>query len=258
VGKVEPLRPFVAVPDAAENGRTSATSGRHAEQMLLAEFAHELRTPLAAIVASAELLADTEHRLSADRVRKTAGDIHRGSVWLQTFVENIMFANAVLAGRFRLSPEPLDLLEILNEVRPLIAPLLAQRRQRLRVSRRGGEVRVLGDRRRLAQVLLNLLSNASRHAPEGGTIDLLVRGGDRRVRSIVADRGPGLSAARAADLFELFYQAASPRSLEGGGLGLGLTVVRTIVERHGGEVGAMNRRGGGAAFWFELPSRPAG
>src|SRR5687767_7546840 len=116
VGKVESLRPFVAVPDAAENGRTSAISGRHAEQMLLAEFAHELRTPLAAIVASAELLADADHRLSADRVRKTAGDIHRGSVWLQTFVENIMFANAVLGGRFRLSPEPLDLLEVLNEV----------------------------------------------------------------------------------------------------------------------------------------------
>jgi signal transduction histidine kinase len=258
VGKVGPLALSAATARAAENGRGVPTRGMDKDQLVLAEVAHELRTPLAAIAASAELLADNGHGLSADRVRKTARDILRASVWLQTLVENILLANAVMAGRFRLSLELLELPEILNEVRPLLAPVLERRHQRLRASRRGGEVRMLGDRRRLAQVLLNLLSNASRHAPVGGTIDLFVRGGDQRVRVIVADRGPGLGEAGAADLFEPFYQGASPRTLDGGGVGLGLTVVRTIVERHGGRVGAMNRKGGGAAFWFELPRRPAG
>jgi signal transduction histidine kinase len=226
--------------------------------MLLAEFAHELRTPLAAITTSAELLADRSHALPAERIQSLASALYRGSLWLQTFVENALFASSMFDGRFQLRRAPTDLLDVLADARPLIEPLLDQRSQRLRIIRRGIDPGVDGDRQRLVQVFLNLLGNASRYAPAGSTIDVFVRASGGVVRVDIADRGVGIGDARPGDLFEVFYQAPSSDEPARGGVGLGLAVVRSIIERHGGRVGAMNRRGGGARFWFEVPAQAFG
>jgi signal transduction histidine kinase len=244
---------------ALDIGRSAAApggAGLRPEQLLLAEFAHELRTPLAAITSSAELLADGSHGLSTERVQSLASALYRGSLWLQTFVENVLFASSMFDGRFQLRRAPTDLLDVLADARPLIEPLLDQRSQRLRIIRRGIEPNVEGDRQRLVQVFLNLLGNASRHAPVATTVDVFVRAAGGLVRVDIADRGPGIGDARAASLFEVFYQAPSSDGLARGGVGLGLAVVKSIIERQGGRVGAMNRRGGGARFWFELPALP--
>jgi two-component system sensor histidine kinase KdpD len=176
-----------------------------------------------------------------------------------------------------------SLADVIEEVRPAVVPVLKPRRQRLRVRCPGHLPDLHADGRRLGQVLVNLLLNASKFSGPGTPIDLQVTRLTTRVppsqrdpagqpgpggqsaqsgqaaqasswlRTTVADRGPGLPPGREATLFEPFYR--DPEAVRRGteGVGLGLAIVRAIVLAHGGQVGAANRRGGGACFWFDLP-----
>ena len=220
---------------------------------LLAAVAHDLRTPVGALAISAELLADDPEQLDPGQVRAMAAGIHRQALWLQGLVENLLCATVLGEGRFEVHPQPIMLGEILQEVRPVVEPLLAQKGQRLRlaVGRANREVAV--DWRRIGQVLVNLITNASKYAGRDTPIEVRCGLRSQAVRVTVADRGPGLPVGGTAQLFEpLARGAAAARSAEQG-VGLGLAIVKAIVEAHGGRVGADNRRGGGSSFWFELP-----
>jgi K+-sensing histidine kinase KdpD len=221
---------------------------------LLAAVAQELRAPLTALAAGSEVLTADYERLDAGQVRELVWTIHRGTIWLQELVENLLCASSVQAGRFHLQPQPADLLDIVTDVESVLAPVLRQQGQALRVNARGTPPRLWVDPRRVVQVLVNLLLNASKFTKPGHPIDLMVRSRRALVRVTVADRGPGLPPGRAAALFEPYYRAAPMARVGVAGVGLGLAVVRWIVEWHGGRVGTQNRRGGGAVFWFELPS----
>ncbi|MGH2351966.1 MAG: sensor histidine kinase [Chloroflexota bacterium] len=243
----------------------------HADSSSLGVFstvAHELRGPLMALATSAELLAaDCEH-LPAAQLRDLVAGIHCRALWLQGLVENLLCAAALGQGRLRLHCQPLVLPEVVAEVHQIVLPLLQQRAQRLRIRvRRGPRVgrrrselpEVPADGRRLGQVLVNLILNASKFGPAGTVVDVtlaLARRGTA-VRVTVADRGQGLPPGAAARLFEPFYRAPTVEQGGPAGVGLGLAIVKSIVERHGGRLGAANRRGGGARFWFDLPLPPA-
>src|SRR5207248_3086111 len=100
------------------------------------------------------------------------------------------------------------------------------------------------------------LGNASKFAPPDTVIRVTLRRTEGGVRVVVEDRGPGFPASAAVQLFDPFYQASTPTAAQLRGVGLGLAIVKEIVEAHGGRVGAANRRGGGARFWFALPCGP--
>jgi signal transduction histidine kinase len=135
-------------------------------------------------------------------------------------------------------------------------PLLHRRQQKLALSAPDVIPLVYADAARLTQVLVNLLANASKYGPIGQTIDLEVQSaGDGQVRVAVADRGPGLSPAIREKLFRRFGRVEVVDGAEHG-VGLGLWVVKVIVSEHGGTVGADERPGGGAVFWFTVPSLP--
>jgi two-component system sensor histidine kinase KdpD len=135
----------------------------------------------------------------------------------------------------------------------VVEPLLAQRGQRLRVRSRGAAAEVSGDGRRLGQVLVNLILNASKFGEPNSPIDVTLSFSGELVRVAVADRGPGLPEGGAQRLFEAYVRSAAATQSGKEGVGLGLAIVRSIVEAHSGRVGGENRRGGGARFWFELP-----
>jgi signal transduction histidine kinase len=238
--------------DAAHNVRRSEQAPQH-ELTVLATVAHELRGPLTALATSSELLAEDFAQLDPAQVKDMLAAMHRRTLWLQGLVENLLCAATIREGRLQLYRQSLSVSDLIEDVKAVVDPLLAQRGQRLRV-RHSRLPEVLADGRRLGQVLVNLILNASKFSSPDTYIDVTISARSGAVRVAVADRGPGVPPDQAQRLFDPYYRA--PATAGGGkdGVGLGLSIVKSIIEAHGGRVGVESRRGGGARFWFTVPS----
>lgn len=219
----------------------------------LANIAHEFRTPLSALAASTELLLDGASELSQAELHELLMALHLGVLNLQTLVDNLLESASIEAGRFRVYPRPSDLGEIIAEAMRTMQPLVDKRGQRLAVDLPAAIPVVEADARRIAQVLINLLSNASKYGPDHADIAVGATVSDRRVRVTIADRGPGIPSPYRKTLFRRFVPPSPGSNKAQYGTGLGLSVVKTIVEAHGGQVGVDDRPGGGAIFWFTIP-----
>jgi K+-sensing histidine kinase KdpD len=224
------------------------------ELSVLATVAHELRGPLTALATSSELLAEDFAHLDPEQVKSMLGAMHRRTLWLQGLVENLLCAATIREGRLHLYRQSLSLTDLLSDVDAVVGPLLAQRGQRARVRMANHLPEVLADSRRLGQVLINLILNASKFGAPNTPIDVTISMRHGAVRVCVSDRGPGVSAEHAQRLFEAYYRGPANSVTSKDGVGLGLSIVKSIVEAHGGLVGVENRRGGGARFWFSLPT----
>ncbi|MBN1146303.1 MAG: PAS domain S-box protein [Anaerolineales bacterium] len=219
----------------------------------LANVAHEFRTPLSSLAASIELLFDQAPDLSAEELQELLVSLHLSTISLQTLMDNLLESASIEAGRFRVSPRRSDLNWIISETIRMMQPLLDKYGQRLHASLPPAMPWVWADERRMIQVLVNLLSNAIKYGPENGEIFLEVEMHDDRVKVSVADQGTGIPEELRKDIFRRFTY---PRSLSNSarmGVGLGLWVVKTVVEAHDGQVGVSDWPGGGAVFWFTLP-----
>jgi signal transduction histidine kinase len=238
-------------PDAVNTYRSAQPAH---ELTVLATVAHELRGPLTALATSSELLAEDFAHLDPEQVKSMLEAMHRRTLWLQGLVENLLCAATIREGRLTLYRQSLSVADLLADVDAVVGPLLAQRGQRLRVRLLSGVPEVLADSRRLGQVLVNLILNASKFGAPNTSIDVTVSYRDGAVRVAVADRGPGVAPEQAARLFEPYYRAPATAGSGKDGVGLGLSIVKSIVEAHGGAVGVESRRGGGARFWFVVPA----
>jgi signal transduction histidine kinase len=159
-------------------------------------------------------------------------------------------------GRFYVVRKPVSLSDVISDIVPIVQPLLQRKGQHLRLVNPALLPPVLADRRRIGQVLINLISNASKYSGRAGSINLTIRVRDACVRTIISDAGPGLPKEGCAELFKPFVRARASVEAGHAGVGLGLAIVKAIVEAHHGRVGAENRSSGGARFWFELPALP--
>jgi len=224
----------------------------------LAMLAHELRNPLAAIVTSLPLL---ERGAPTDSVEKTARElIRRQTSHLRRLVDDLLDAARVTQGKIDLHWEPVDLNELARRIAANVQQTkLGPRSQALRVALPNAQLIVRGDPMRIEQVLTNLLDNASKYCNSGDVIDFslaLARNssGVGEARITVRDRGIGIDAGTLPTIFDLFSQADVPLARSRGGLGIGLTLVRTLVELHGGKVHARSAgRGRGSEFEITLP-----
>lgn len=221
----------------------------------LANVAHEFRTPLSGIIATTEMLVENSANLTTDELTDLANMIRQSISHMQTLVDNLLESAAMDAGCFRLRPRPILLQDAIENAAALMAPLLKRRDQSLIRSSSEETVTLWADLERLVQVIVNLLMNASKFSPIGSPITLSVEPGRDSVLLTVSDCGPGLPAERYAELFNRFVTGDQPGGTQYG-IGLGLSVVKAIVEAHGGEVGAANRPEGGAQVWFTLPLKP--
>jgi len=219
----------------------------------LANIAHEFRTPLSALAASIELLQDQSPDLNPDELQELLDSIHLGVLNLQTLIDNLLEGANIETGHFRVYPRQSDLAEIVAEVVTTMTPLANKYRQSIRVDSAEFLPDIEVDPRRVEQVMVNLISNAIKWGPPGGVIGLSVEVESKWIRVSVSDQGPGIPEGTRGDLFRRFdrTQAKTPRAEHGAGLGL--SVVKTIVEAHGGSVGENNLAEGGAVFWFTLP-----
>jgi two-component system sensor histidine kinase KdpD len=245
---VEPRRQHRLVGQSGTEELTTAA--------LLAGLIHELRTPVTALATGSELLLDDLDTLSRDDLQRIVETMHRGAIWLQGLVENVLYAATLAEGGVRIYPRALDLIELIRDVLPVVDPLLRQRRQTLRIVDRLDGVRVPADSRRIGQVLINLIANAGKYSGTSTRIDVTVVRKVGGVRLSVADRGPGLPPGGLDQLFAPYNRAPEAGKSGINGTGLGLAIVKSIVDLHNGTVGANRRRGGGSTFWFELPLAP--
>jgi PAS domain S-box-containing protein len=218
----------------------------------LANVAHEFRTPLAALAASIELLLDQAPDLTSDELHELLISLHLGTLGLQTLVDNLLESASLEAGRFHISPRTTDLGDIVAEAVRTMQPLLSKYEQNLTVELPAEIPQVYADPRRTVQVLVNLLGNASKYGPPEAEIQLKVTLSNDQVRISVLDQGPGIPPEARADIFHRFIYPEGEPDHSQAGAGLGLSVVKAIVEAHNGQVGVDDRPGGGAIFWFTL------
>ena len=221
----------------------------------LANVAHEFRTPLAGISATTELMVEESSTLTSAELLQLVETIRLSTLHLQTLVDNLLESTTIEAGIFKVHCYPISIDEVVQRAASLMAPLLSRRSQALKICLPPELPTLWADPNRLTQVLVNLLSNASKFSPMDGKIELLISQDSEWLTVSVLDSGPGLPAGRFADVFKRYVSANQLHDTQYG-IGLGLSVVKTIVEVHGGQVGAENRPQGGANVWFTIPIGP--
>ncbi len=219
----------------------------------LANIAHEFRTPLSALAASAELLIDQAGELTSSELHELLGSLYIGALRLQALVDNLLESASMEAGHFQVYPRPADLAEIIGEAAQWMQPLFAKRGQHLVLDLPSDLPVVYVDPRRAIQVMVNLFSNAYKYSPDGSQIYVEVRALEGWVRVSVEDQGPGIPPENRGLIFRRFSHLDRAEGGDQVGAGLGLSVVKTIVEAFGGSVGVGGSQDGGAVFWITLP-----
>jgi len=226
---------------------------RQLRSYFLANISHEFRTPLSAIHASVELLLEDLGSLSKDEVAALLHSVYLSMTGLQTLIDNLLESLSIEAGRFSIRRHTSTLDKAIDQSVRVMRPLLDRREQSLQVDLPAWLPPLWMDPMRITQVIVNLLSNASKYSPVRSPIDLSVSLPDAEtVRVSVADRGEGIAEPDRENLFRRFVRL-EPVDPGQYGVGLGLSVVKAIVEEHGGRVGVEARAGGGSTFWFSLP-----
>jgi signal transduction histidine kinase len=181
-------------------------------------------------------------------------NVERGVIRLMRLIDNLLESVRIESGQLAIRRQPLDLGHVVHEATEMLRPLLAQRGLRLEVElpALGDASCVIGDAQRLVQVLVNLLSNAIKYAPDGTPIRIGGRASPTECTLWIEDEGPGVPAGDPAALFERFQRAGQAEP-DVPGLGLGLWIARSIVERHGGRIGVERTPAQRTRFAFSLP-----
>jgi signal transduction histidine kinase/ActR/RegA family two-component response regulator len=218
----------------------------------LAMLAHELRNPLAPISTGAHLLK-LLHSDNA-QITQTCSIIVRQVDHMTSLVDDLLDVSRVTRGLVSLSTKVLDLKRVVDDAVEQVRPLVTARRHRVLIDLPSTACHVKGDHKRLVQVLSNLLGNSTKYTPEGGTIKLKVEAEGEEFVLTVLDDGIGMEAALVERVFDLFTQAERTPDRSQGGLGLGLALVKSLVELHGGTVQASSPGPGkGSTFTVRLP-----
>jgi len=241
--------------EAAQRARQDAEAANRLKDEFLATMSHELRTPLNAILGWSSLLRRGTR--DAEGLERGLATIERNALAQARLIEDVLDVSRIISGKLRLDVRRVDLVAIANAAVDVVRPAAAARRLRLSVDA-GLEpsLGLVGDADRLQQVVWNLLSNAVKFTPSEGAVSLRVERHGSSVRLVVSDTGAGIAPEHLPFIFERFRQVDSSTTRKYGGLGLGLAIVRHLVELHGGSVSAHSAGvGQGATFTVELPVR---
>ena len=246
--------------DAAEaqSARAEAEEAGRVKDEFLATLSHELRTPLNAILGWAHMLRDPS--LPAERRQAAVDTIVRNAQSQEQLISDILDVQRIMAGKIRLNQRSVDLGAIIRSAAETVQPSAAAKNVRLQLLVDLDVPTVSGDPDRLQQVVWNLLSNAIKFAPPGGHVHVRLLNRDDWCELVVQDNGPGIEDEFIPFVFERFRQADSSTTRTHKGLGLGLAIVRSLVEMHGGTISASNLSGNGesgAVFSIRLPRHAA-
>jgi two-component system CheB/CheR fusion protein len=242
---------FLDISERREAEREVQEGVKRREQFL-AMLSHELRNPLAAILSATRLLDKTN--VLDQRCREASHVVERQAKHMARLLDDLLDVSRITHGRITLRTETVDVRETTHSAVEALGPLLAEHETQLEIDIADEPLPVTGDPARLQQIQANLLSNASKYTPRGGRVKIEVRrdGGEAMIR--VSDRGRGIAPDMLPKIFEMFVQSDQTIDRSEGGLGIGLTLLKSLVELHGGRVEAhSDGPGAGSTFTVWLP-----
>jgi signal transduction histidine kinase/FixJ family two-component response regulator len=234
-----------------ENARLYREAQRaiRARDEVVAIVSHDLRNPLSVIGLTLRLMREESEHAPLDMIARC----ERAQAQMTRLLDDLLDMTRLDQGTMRLEKKRFELRGLMTELVESQRPLARARGPRLDVVA-DGDVPIDVDRDRLQQVMANLIGNAIKYTPRGGSIDVRARHAGKRVTVAISDTGPGIDPANLPHVFERFYQAKTSKE----GVGLGLAIAKGIIEAHGGSIAATSVPGRGTTFWFELPVATGG
>lgn len=231
--------------------RADAEKANRLKDEFLATLSHELRTPLNAVIGWSRMLSSG--RLDRESSKHALEVIERNAWAQKQIIEDILDVSRVITGKLQLSLGPVDVVAVVDAALDAVRPAMEAKDIRIETIIAAGLRMISGDADRLQQVIWNVLSNAAKFTPAGGTVEIAVSQTTTHICVQVKDSGPGVEPEFLPHVFERFRQADGSTTRTHGGLGLGLAIVRHLVELHGGTIAAENSIDGGAVFTVRLP-----
>ena len=233
--------------------REDAEEASRLKEEFLATVSHELRTPLNAVVGWSRLVRSGQ--LDKEGIAHALEVIERNASAQRQIIEDLLDVSRIVTGKLRINTQRVDLLLVMHAAIDAVRPAAEAKEIDLRTHFEAPDAIVRADVERLQQVLWNLLANAVKFTPQHGTVDLYLRQRGSLAEIRIEDSGPGIPSEFLPRIFERFSQADGSSTRKHGGLGLGLAIVRHLVELHGGTVSASNRdKNGGAVLTVVLPA----
>jgi len=232
---------------------TQQLEAERMKQEFTSTLSHELRTPLTSIIGSLQLINSGVLGDIDKDVLELTSIAERNGQRLLDLINDILDVEKIESGKLTLFPEPMQLSDMVAESLTLNRGFAERFKVRLAAEGELPAVRVNADRKRLLQVMTNLLSNAAKFSPEGSTIQVGIQVEAGSARVAVNDHGPGIPEGFRGRIFGRFAQADMSYTRQKGGTGLGLSICKRLIEMMNGKIGFCDRSGGGTTFWFELP-----
>jgi GAF domain-containing protein len=236
-----------------EKGRQLELASKYKSQFL-ASMSHELRTPMNAVLGYTRMLLMNVYGELPEKVRDVHGRIDKSGRHLLGLINDVLDFSKIEAGQLTLAINPYSIRDVIQAVVSGTQSLAAEKNLSLKVTVPSDLPPVLGDERRITQVLLNLVGNALKFT-DSGEVRVEVKSADGSFVVSVSDTGPGIAETDQENIFEEFRQAQSSTTQKKGGTGLGLAIAKRIVELHGGRIWIESSPGKGSTFWFTLPVR---
>jgi two-component system, chemotaxis family, CheB/CheR fusion protein len=242
---------FLDVTDRKKAEDEIRTAARRREEFL-AMLSHELRNPLAAVVSASRVMQT--HKVRPESVERARAIVERQARHMARLLDDLLDVSRITRGGIELRKEDIDLRDVVRTAIEALTPVIEERQAQIVVDLSSELLAIRGDAARMQQVVVNLLSNAARYSPAGKTIQLSASAEGESIILKCKDEGRGISKSMLTEIFELFVQNEQGLERASGGLGIGLTLVRQIVELHGGTVEAHSEGPGtGSEFIVKLP-----
>ena len=219
---------------------------------LLRSISHDLRTPLTSISGNAGMLLSDLEKLDSDTIRQMCGDIYDDSAWLTNLVENLLAVTKIEEGRMKLQKQPHLVEEIVTEALQHITR--KQTEHTVTVHHENELLLAKCDARLIIQVIINLVDNAIKYTPAGSHITITTKQNEQQTEISVADNGAGIPDSEKEKVFQMFYSGSNPIADCRRSLGLGLSLCKSIITAHGGEIVVTDNVPAGTIFTFTIPS----
>jgi len=219
----------------------------------VANVSHELRTPISSIKGYAETLLDGKAD-SEDNVKEFLGIIYQDSNRLANLIDDLLDLSKIESGKMNMEFEPLEVLPLLKRCVNVLEKTAKDKKLSIKLEIPDNIAKASGDHKRLSQVFLNLLDNAIKYTPEGGSIRVGAASKEKFIQVDISDTGVGIPDKDLPRIFERFYRVDKARSRELGGTGLGLSIVKHIVQAHNGQIWVQSTLGQGSTFSFTIPA----